>query len=153
MKLYDFQINDLSGRPFELQALEGKKVLLVNTASECGSTPQYSVMQELYETFGGDKFEIIAIPSNDFGNQEPGTAQQIAEFCQNNYAVSFPVLEKVKVLGEQAHPVFVWLQDQAKKKVAWNFFKFLIDEEGNMVKMLHGELSPADPQILDWINE
>src|SRR5690606_2092114 len=104
-------VKTLSDQTFDLSQLRGKRVLIVNTASECGFTPQYAQLQELYLKYGGDKFTILGFPSNDFGGQEPGTNQEIAAFCQKNYGVTFPMMAKVNVIGDDRHPLFAWLTD------------------------------------------
>ena len=152
MSLHDFKLKTIDGEDFPLSSLAGNKVLLVNTASECGFTGQFSVLQEMHEAFG-DKVQIIGIPSNDFGNQDPGTNVEILGFCQKNYGVSFPMMEKVKVIGENRHPLFAWLTAELGQEVKWNFTKFLIDEEGEVVAMLSPDTLPADEQIMNWINE
>lgn len=154
--LHDFTIETLDGGTFDFASLKGKKVLIVNTASECGLTPQYQQLQELYEAKGGDQFEIIGFPSNDFGAQEPGSNEQIASFCQKNYGVTFPMMTKVHVKGEGISPIYSWLTSKAENgvsdyEVQWNFHKFLIDEEGNLVKEVTPQTLPTDEEILSWI--
>lgn len=151
MNFYDFKIKDISGKDFDLSQYKGKKVLLVNTASECGYTPQFEQMEEMHKEFGGDKFGIIGFPSNDFGAQDPGSNEEIATFCQKNYGVTFPMMEKITVLGENAHPIYKWLQNELKTEVKWNFHKFLIDEKGNVVKEISHRTPPNDIEIVDWI--
>jgi glutathione peroxidase len=134
----------------------GKKIMVVNTASECGYTPQYRQLQELYDLHKDQGLVILGFPSNDFGGQEPGTEQDIAAFCEKNYGVSFPMMAKVTVKGADAHPVFQWLQQKQRNgvkdaKVDWNFNKFLIDEQGRLVEHLSGKVSPLDDRILDWV--
>ena len=150
MNLYDFTSNTLSGEAFDLHTLKGKKVLIVNVASECGLTPQYEQLQNLYETYGGSNFEIIAFPSNDFAGQEPGSPEEIATFCRKNYGVTFPILEKIHVLGEQRHPIYNWLC-QTGIEVKWNFHKFLVDEHGQLIKDVEPRTLPTDNEIVDWI--
>ncbi len=149
---YDFKINTLMGEEFDFTQLKGKRVLIVNTASECGFTPQYKQLQELYDEFGGESFEIIGFPSNDFGKQEPGTAKAIAAFCQKNYGVTFTMLEKVLVKGSEPHPVYQWLTQQTKNgvsdaEVKWNFNKFLVNEKGEWVAHYGSRTSPTDDAI------
>lgn len=158
MNLYQFSIKTLEGEAFDLSALKGKKVMIVNTASECGLTPQYAHLQELYEAEGKGDFEIIGFPCNDFGAQEPGTAEQIATFCEKNYGVSFPMMEKVHVKGENQHPIYAWLTEKDKNgvgdhEVQWNFHKFLVDENGNLVKEVLPQTLPIDEEVLSWIKE
>ncbi len=156
MNFHQLNASTLSGKPFDFTSLAGKKVLVVNTASECGYTPQYAQLQELYEAFGGDGFQILAFPCNQFGAQEPGNEGQIADFCQLNYGVSFPMMQKVEVKGPGIHPVFSWLTQKIKNgsediEVSWNFQKFLIDENGRLLKSLSPETSPLDEQLIKWL--
>jgi glutathione peroxidase len=151
MNFYDFKIKDITGKDFDLSQYKGKKVLLVNTASECGYTPQFEQMEELHKELGGEKFEIIGFPSNDFGAQDPGSNEEIATFCQKNYGVTFPMMEKIAVLGENAHPIYNWLQNELKTEVKWNFHKFLIDEKGHVVKEISHRTPPNDLEIVNWI--
>lgn len=155
--LHDFTIETLQGETFDLSTLKGKKVLVVNTASECGLTPQYAQLQELYEKFGGENFEIVGFPSNDFAGQEPGSNDEIASFCQKNYGVTFPMMIKIKVKGDGQHPIYQWLTSKAQNgvgdyEVQWNFHKFLVDEDGKLVKDVSPQTAPIDPEIIDWIN-
>lgn len=157
MSLHEYKVNKLTGEQFDLSELKGKKVLLVNTASECGLTPQYEQLEELYKQTDRNKFEIIAFPCNDFGNQEPGSASEIQSFCSKNYGVTFPMMEKVKVKGEEKHEIYDWLLAESKKAneheaIKWNFHKFLIDENGSFVKSVEPTTIPNDKEILNWIN-
>lgn len=154
--LHDFSVTDINGNAFDLSSLKGKKVLLVNTASECGLTPQYAQLQELYENYGGEGFEIIGFPSNDFAGQEPGSEADIASFCQKNYGVTFPMMAKVQVKGNGVAPVYAWLTRKSENgvsdyEVKWNFHKFLIDEQGKLVRDIAPQASPLDEDILDWV--
>lgn len=151
MNFYSFSVNDLAGKEFDLATLKGKKVMVVNTASECGFTPQFAQLEELYKEFGGERFEILGFPSNDFGGQEPLSNDEIAAFCQKNYGVSFPMMEKITILGDNVHPLYKWLKEQTGTEVKWNFQKFLIDEEGNVVKSLSSSVLPIDIEIVQWI--
>jgi glutathione peroxidase len=133
MSVYDFKVPGLDGNAIDLAKYKGKKLLIVNTASKCGFTPQYAELQKLYEKYK-DKLTIVGFPANNFGSQEPGTNTEIKEFCSKNYGVSFPMAEKVDVVGDNIHPLFKYLTDEAKKLgvadpvIKWNFTKFLIDE-------------------------
>jgi glutathione peroxidase len=153
MKLYDFSLNYLDGKPIDWSAFKGKKLLLVNVASQCGLTPQYTQLQELNETFGGSDFAILGVPCNDFAGQEPGTAEEIATFCSTNYGVSFPLSEKVHTVGEEIHPIYEWLKEQTGTEVSWNFQKYLIDGEGHIAGYFSPQTEPADSHILDWIKK
>lgn len=153
---HSFTVETLEGEPFDLSALKGKKVLVVNTASKCGLTPQYEALQSLYEKYGGDDFVIIGFPANNFMNQEPGTSDEIREFCKENYGVTFPMMEKISVKGDDMHPVYQWLTQKSKNgvmdsKVKWNFQKYLIDEQGNLVNKYSPRTKPDDEAIVKWI--
>ncbi len=156
MSLHDFTVTDINGDEFDLSQLKGKKVLVVNTASECGLTPQYEVLEELFQEYGGDDFVIIGFPANNFGGQEPGSDEEIKSFCQKNYGVSFPMMSKISVKGDDKHPLYQFLTMKAKNgvedaEVSWNFQKFLIDENGNYVAMVPPQESPASETIINWI--
>lgn len=156
-QFYSFTVKSLSGEDFSFEKLKGKKVLIVNTASECGLTPQYKSLQELYEEKGGADFEIIGFPSNDFGAQEPGSDEKIQSFCQKNYGVTFPMMSKIKVKNDDRHELYNWLLEETTKKgqvaeVKWNFHKFLIDAEGNFVRSVDPLVLPIDETILSWID-
>ena len=153
MSFYDFTVKDIDGKEFDFATLKGKRVLIVNTASECGYTPQYKQLQELYENYGGDKFTIIGFPANNFGGQEPGTDTEIASFCEKNYGVTFPMMSKISVKGNDEHPLYQWLTSKEMNgvgngSVKWNFHKFLIDENGNWVKELSSGVSPLDESVV-----
>ena len=148
---YNFKINDIQGNLFDFSNLKGKKVLIVNTASECGFTPQFAAMQELYENTNRSNFEVIGIPSNDFGKQDPGSNAEILTFCTKNYGVEHIMLEKTNVLGPNAHPLFKWICKELDCVVTWNFQKFLIDENGQPVKTITPDDSPVCEKIMDWI--
>lgn len=152
---YSFEMTSLDGEPFNFELLKGKRVLVVNTASECGYTPQYAQLQELYEEYGGDHFTIIGFPANNFGAQEPGSDEQIATFCQKNYGVSFPMMSKSSVVGDDMNPVYQWLTNQSANgvsdgEVKWNFHKFLVDENGKWVAEYPSGVSPLDEKIINF---
>jgi glutathione peroxidase len=154
--LHDFTVEDIYGDSFELAELKGKKVLVVNTASKCGLTPQYEELQSLYEEYGGDSFTIIGFPANNFNEQEPGTNEEIAQFCQVNYGVSFPMMSKVSVKGDDIHPLYQWLTRKSENgkldsEVAWNFQKFMIDENGRVVDFAAPREKPGSEKIISWI--
>jgi glutathione peroxidase len=148
--LYEITADLIDGHPLKLSYFTGRVLLIVNTASQCGFTPQYAALEQLYREFNPRGFEVLAFPSNQFGNQEPGTAADIATFCERNYGVSFPVFAKIDVNGADAHPVFCFLTEARRgffgtKRIKWNFTKFLIDREGNVV----GRYAPStDPMKL-----
>jgi glutathione peroxidase len=155
--LHDFSAQTITGEIFDFSTLKGKKVLIVNTATECSLTPQFRKMQELYEEYGGDDFEIVAFPCNDFGSQEPGTNEQINEFCTQKYNVSFTLMEKISI-KEEMHPIYQWLTSSEENgtldaKVIWNFQKFLVDEDGRVVESLSPITGVQNRRIIEWLQE
>ena len=155
---YDFTVKDIAGNDFKLSSLKGKKVLVVNTASKCGLTPQFKQLQSVFETYGGDEFTIIGFPANNFANQEPKSNEEIVEFCQLNYGVTFPMMSKISVKGDDIHPIYQWLTQKSKNgvldsEVQWNFQKYLIDENGHLVEMVVPKVKPDDDKILSWIKK
>ncbi|MFO1323116.1 MAG: glutathione peroxidase [Burkholderiales bacterium] len=137
--IYDFTVNDISGKPVRLDRYRGKVMLVVNTASQCGFTPQYKGLEALYEKFHGKGLEVLGFPCNQFGGQEPGDEKEIAQFCELNYGVTFPMFAKVDVNGERAAPVYKYLKAEkpgllGSEAIKWNFTKFLVDRDGNVVK-------------------
>ena len=156
MSFYDFKATTIDGQPFNLSSLKGKKVLVVNTASKCGNTPQYAQLEELYKKYGGDKFTIIGFPANNFLYQEPGSNEQIKEFCTTNYGVTFSMISKISVQGKNQDPLYQWLTNKDENgvmdaPVKWNFQKFMIDEKGNLVGMVAPGTSPMTDKIVNWI--
>lgn len=154
VSLYSFKAKTLDGKDFNFSSLKGKKVLIVNTASECGNTPQYTDLEKLYEKYK-DRLVIIGFPANNFGAQEPGTNAQIAEFCKKNYAVSFPVMQKVSVKGDDITPLFQWLTTENNPDftgdIKWNFEKFLLDENGKLVHRFRSKVLPFSDEIVSAI--
>ncbi len=155
---YSFNVTTIDGEEISLEQFKGKKVLVVNTASKCGHTHQYEDLQKLYEQYGGDDFTIIGFPANNFLKQEPGTNEEIREFCTLNYGVTFPMMAKISVKGKHIHPLYTWLTIKENNgvmdaKVKWNFQKFMIDENGNLVGMASPKTNPLDEQIINWITE
>ncbi len=153
---HDFTVQTIDGEDFSLSKLKGKKILVVNVASKCGLTPQYEQLQQLYDKYGGENFVVIGFPANDFKEQEPGTNQEIQEFCRLNYGVTFPLMSKISVSGDDIAPVYKWLTDknengEADAEVTWNFQKFMIDESGNWVGMIPPKSSPMSEEIIMWI--
>ena len=153
---YDFTVTDINGKEFPLSQLKGKKVMVVNTASQCGLTKQYKTLEEVYKTYGGDKFIIIGFPANNFLSQEPGTNDEIKEFCTKNYGVTFPMMSKISVKGDDMHPLYKWLTTKSingvmDSEVGWNFQKYLIDENGNLVDMVKPREAPDSKRIIDFI--
>jgi glutathione peroxidase len=155
--IYDFKVPALDGGTIDLSTYKGKKILIVNTASKCGYTPQYDELEKLYEKYK-DKLVIIGFPANNFGQQEPGTNTEIHEFCKKNYGVTFPMAEKVSVTGDDIDPLFKYLTEEAIKTgtpapvIKWNFTKFLIDENGKLVKVFPSKVKPLSDEITVFLN-
>jgi glutathione peroxidase len=146
--IYDFSVDDIHGKKVALDKYKDKVMLIVNTASKCGFTPQYKGLEELYEKFHGKGLEVLGFPCNQFGSQESGTEEEIGEFCQVNYGVSFPMFAKIDVNGKDAHPLFVWLKDEKKGllggKIKWNFTKFLVGRDGQVIDRYAPTTEPKD---------
>jgi glutathione peroxidase len=156
--IYQFKVDDISGNTFDFANLKGKKVMIVNTASECGLTPQYRDLELIYNEYKNQDFIIVGFPANNFGAQEPGTNSQIASFCQKNYGVSFPMMSKISVKGNDMHPLYRFLTQKEKNgvedsEVQWNFQKFLINERGELEKVIAPSVIPTDDQIISWIKK
>lgn len=155
--IYSYKVPGLTGGTIDFAKFEGKKILIVNTASRCGFTPQYAGLEELYKTYK-DKLVIVGFPANNFGAQEPGTNKEIGAFCQKNYGVTFPMAEKVSVTGSDIHPLFKYLVAEAEKMgakdpvIQWNFTKFLIDENGKLIKVFPSKTEPMSPDITQYLN-
>ncbi|MDO6389203.1 glutathione peroxidase [Pontibacter sp. BT731] len=151
---YSFEVESLEGQKIDLSKYKGKKVLVVNTASECGYTPQYADLQKLHETHG-DKVVILGFPANNFGGQEPGSEEEIAAFCQKNYGVTFQMMEKVSVKGDDQHPLYQWLAKNSPnhEEPSWNFSKYLIDENGKVVAFYPSKVKPMGEEILAAIQK
>jgi glutathione peroxidase len=154
--LHHFKVTAIDGTEFDMASLKGKKVMIVNTASKCGNTPQYKTLQELYETYGSDKFVIVGFPANNFMNQEPGSNEDIQTFCSSSFGVTFPMMSKISVKGSDIHPLYKWLTTKTENgksdnNVTWNFQKFLIDENGQLVESISPATKPDDKKILDWL--
>jgi glutathione peroxidase len=147
--IYDFPVETLDGKKQTLQPYKGKVLLIVNTASQCGFTPQFKGLEELHKTYGKRGFEVLGFPCNQFGAQEPGDAHEIASFCERNYGVTFPLFAKVEVNGAHAHPLFAWLKKAkpgllGSEAIKWNFTKFLVDAEGNVRERYAPNTEPKD---------
>jgi glutathione peroxidase len=156
--LYDFSATTIEGETFDFSTLKGKKVLVVNTASECALTPQFKKLQALYEEYGGDDFEIIGFPTNDFGSQDPGTNREISTFCEQKYGITFQMMAKISIKGDDIHPLYNWLTSSDENgtldaTVKWNFQKFMIDENGQVVDFALPLTSPTSNKIEDWLKE
>jgi len=155
--IYEFKVPALDGAgTIDLAKYKGKKIMIVNTASKCGNTPQYAELEQLYEKYK-DKLVIIGFPANNFGAQEPGTNSEIKEFCTKNYGVTFPMAEKVSVKGDDIHPLFKYLVDEAAKKgfqdpIKWNFTKFLLDENGNLITVINNRVKPMSDDVTKYLN-
>lgn len=154
--IYDFKVEGLSGGTIDFSQFKGKKIMIVNTASKCGNTPQYAELEELYEKYK-DKLVIIGFPANNFGQQEPGSNAEIKEFCTKNYDVTFPMAAKVSVKGDDIAPIFKYLTDEAKKlgfddPIKWNFTKFLLDENGKLITVIYNKTKPMSPEVLKYLN-
>lgn len=154
--IYDFKVIDIDGNQFDLASLKGKKVMIVNTASKCGLTPQYEELEKLYETYKDQNFIIVGFPSNDFMSQEPGSNEEIKDFCKKNYGVSFPMMGKIEVKGKEMHPLYQFLTEKKQNgysdnSVKWNFQKYLISEEGKLVKVIAPGTKPLSEEITSWI--
>ena len=154
--IHQFQVEDLYGDTFDFASLKGKKIMVVNTASECGLTPQYKDLQALYEEYKDEGLVIVGFPANNFGGQEPGSNEEIATFCEQNFGVSFPMMAKISVKGDDMHPVYQFLTQASRNglkdsEVQWNFQKFLLDENGHLVEVIDPKTLPTDARILEWI--
>ncbi|NNE30831.1 MAG: glutathione peroxidase [Winogradskyella sp.] len=154
--IYDVEINALNGQPLDLKQFKGKKLLVVNVASKCGFTPQYKELQQLQDQYK-DKLAIIGVPSNQFGSQEPGSSDDIQQFCELNYGVTFPITEKIKVKGSQQHPLYQWLTQKAfngkkNSSVKWNFQKYLVNENGELIDYYFSMTSPLSSKLVNHLN-
>lgn len=154
--IYQFKVADLYGNTFDFATLKGKKVMIVNTASKCGLTPQYKDLEALYKEYSTKGFVIIGFPANNFASQEPGTNSEIATFCQLNYGVTFPMMSKVSVKGDDMCAMYQFLTQKSKNgledsEVKWNFQKYLIDEKGELVKVISPKTLPTDPEVVNWV--
>lgn len=156
VSIYDFKVSGLDGQSIDLSKYKGKKILIVNTASKCGFTPQYAELQKLYDTYKG-KLVVLGFPANNFKQQEPGTNTEIQEFCKKNYGVTFPMSEKVSVKGDDIDPLFKYLVDEAQKMgiedpIKWNFTKFLVDENGKLVAVFPSKVLPTSEEVTKYLN-
>ncbi|OGU59619.1 MAG: glutathione peroxidase [Ignavibacteria bacterium GWF2_33_9] len=150
--IYDFQVEDIKGNTINLSDYKGKVLVFVNVASLCGFTPHYAGLEELYEQYKDQGLVILGFPCNQFGEQEPGTEEEILQFCQRTYGVTFPMFSKIDVNGENTHPLYKWLKQNTKgdnqgKDIKWNFTKFLIDREGNVVERFAHNTKPESMEI------
>ncbi|HJX72473.1 MAG TPA: glutathione peroxidase [Bacteroidales bacterium] len=153
---YDLKALTIDGKEFRFSSLKGKKVLIVNTASRCGNTPQYEKLEALFQKYGKNNFVILGFPANNFLHQEPGTNEEIKEFCRLNYGVTFQMMSKISVKGNDLHPVYQWLTSKEKNgvmdsEVKWNFQKYLISEDGKLVNVVQPKADPFTDEIINWI--
>ena len=156
--IYQFTVEDINGKPFALADLKGKKVMIVNTASKCGLTPQYKELEALYKQYKDKDFIIIGFPANNFLGQEPGSNEQIASFCSINYGVTFPMMSKISVKGKNMHPLYQFLTQKSKNgvedsKVQWNFQKYLIGRDGKLEKVIAPKTLPSSDEVTQWIEK
>ncbi|MDO5105521.1 glutathione peroxidase [Capnocytophaga sp.] len=156
--IYQFVVKDIYGEDFALSQLQGKKVMIVNTASKCGLTPQYEGLEALYQKYKDKNFIIIGFPANNFKSQEPGSNDEIAQFCKINYGVSFPMMEKISVKGKDTHQLYKFLTSKElngvqDSEVQWNFQKYLIETDGKLAKVISPKTAPQDKEIIDWIEK
>ena len=156
--IYQFTVEDINGKPFALADLKGKKVMIVNTASKCGLTPQYKELEALYQQYKDKDFIIIGFPANNFLGQEPGSNEQIASFCSINYGVTFPMMSKISVKGKEMHPLYQFLTQKEKNgvedsKVQWNFQKYLIGKDGRLEKIIAPRTLPSSEEVIQWIEK
>lgn len=153
---YSYTVKDIDGKPFSMEQLKGKKVMVVNVASKCGYTKQYEQLQKIYEQYGGDDFVIVGFPANNFLKQEPGTNDEIKTFCTTNFGVTFPMMSKISVKGKDQAEIYKWLTSKKlngveDSKVKWNFQKYLISADGQLEKVLSPGTEPDDEEIINWI--
>ncbi|MFV0305891.1 MAG: glutathione peroxidase [Moheibacter sp.] len=156
--IYDYKVEDINGNEFDFSSLKGKKILIVNTASKCGFTPQYDGLEALYQKYKDDNFIIIGFPSNNFGQQEPGSNEEITEFCKINYGVTFPMMGKISVKGDSIAPIYQFLtkkelNDKKSSSVKWNFQKYLINEDGTLYDYFYSITKPESKKITKWIEQ
>lgn len=156
--IYQFTVEDINGKPFALADLKGKKVMIVNTASKCGLTPQYKELEALYQQYKDRDFIIIGFPANNFLGQEPGSNEQIASFCSINYGVTFPMMSKISVKGKNMHLLYQFLTQKSKNgvedsKVKWNFQKYLIGRDGKLEKVIDPKTLPSSDEVKQWIEK
>lgn len=147
--IYDFKINSLDGELIDFSKYKGKTLLIVNVASKCGFTPQYTELQQLQTQYGG-KVTVLGFPANNFGGQEPGTSVEIAQFCEKNYGVTFQMFEKISVKGSDQHPLYQFLKEKTGQEPSWNFCKYLVKPDGT-VKFFPSKVKPLDKEIVDEI--
>ncbi|UYW02426.1 glutathione peroxidase [Flavobacterium agricola] len=156
--VYQYKVTAIDGETFDFADLKGKKIMVVNTASKCGLTPQYKALEEIYQKYKDSDFVIVGFPANNFMSQEPGTNEEIAEFCAVNYGVSFPMMEKISVKGSDMAPIYEYLTQKelngnSDSEVTWNFQKYLINKDGFLEKVIGPRTVPDDPEVIAWIEQ
>lgn len=151
MELFDIEVIDIKGNKFDLHSLQSKTILIVNTASVCGFTPQFESLEKLYQAKKDDGLMILGFPCNDFGGQDSGTNEEILSFCSLNYGVTFPMMSKVKIKGEGKHPLFQWLEEKSGSEVEWNFHKFLVLNNGTKIVGFESSVAPFDNELFELI--
>ena len=154
--IYEYKVTDIDGEECDITDLKGKKVMIVNTASKCGFTPQYEQLEEIYQKYKDDNFMVIGFPANNFMSQEPGSEEEIKEFCTLNYGVTFPMMSKISVKGDDMHPLYQYLTQKERNgvsdnEVKWNFQKYLINEDGTLAHVFYSKTLPNDQEIINWI--
>ena len=156
--IYDFSAIDIDGKEVSMSQFKGKKLLIVNVASKCGNTPQYEGLERLYKKYGSEKFVVIGFPANNFMGQEPGSNEDIKEFCTSTYQVTFPMMGKISVKGKDKAPIYQWLTQKEMNgvmdaEVTWNFQKFMIDENGQLVGVVKPGVEPETEEIIKWLEK
>ncbi len=156
--IYDFSVIDIDGKEISMSQFKGKKMLIVNVASKCGNTPQYEGLERLYKKYGSEKFVVVGFPANNFMGQEPGSNEDIKEFCTSTYQVTFPMMGKISVKGKDKAPIYQWLTQKEMNgvmdaEVTWNFQKFMIDENGQLVGMVKPGVEPETEEIIGWLEK
>jgi glutathione peroxidase len=155
---YDYKMTDINGNTFDMSELKGKKVLLVNTATQCGYTSQFKDMESLYEKYKDKNFVIVAVPSDDFGDKEPGSNEEIKKYVDEHFGATFPIMAKTSVKGENEEPLYKWLTHKdlngvMDTKVAWNYQKYMIDENGKLVGVVEAKESPYTDEVMEWLKK
>jgi glutathione peroxidase len=158
MSISNYNAKDISGKSFDFATLMGKKIMIVNTASKCGLTPQYKDLEAIYQKYKSQNFVVIGFPANNFGKQEPGSEEEIGAFCEKNYGVTFPMMSKISVKGDDMHPIYKFLTQKSinglqDSEVEWNFQKYLINEKGQLDKVIKPQTLPTDKEVVSWIEK
>jgi glutathione peroxidase len=151
--VHDFSLNTIDGKPAPLSAYKGKVVMLVNVASKCGYTPQYTALQAVYNKYKDKGLVIVGVPANNFGGQEPGTNEEIATFCSRNYNVTFPMMSKVSVKGSDMNPLYGYITENTGGDIKWNFTKVLVDKNGKIIQRFESKVTPDSPEMIAAIDK